>query len=108
MISYNILVPFGTRCPVVIGPLGGYLTNMSNMSYLEDGCIGHRYPICSIIRNLVYLSERNVDIYHQRKHDGLYLVFIVSDPEYIALVAHRGLLPPYRVHPVTLEVREVL
>lgn len=37
-----------------------------------------------------------------------YLILVVPDPKYVALVAHRGLLPPRRVHPVTLEVREAL
>ena len=37
-----------------------------------------------------------------------YLILVVPDPKYVALVAHCGLLPPRRVHLVTLEVREAL
>ena len=39
---------------------------------------------------------------------AIHLILVVPDPEDVSLVAHRGLLPPRRVDPVTLEVGEVL
>ena len=37
-----------------------------------------------------------------------YLILVVPDPKDVSLVAHRGRLPPRRIHPVALEVGEAL